>query len=90
MLPGNEIPHGIKDLLGLGNKISSVAFPLTLSHLKEIYNQVWGEKAIAKESPIEGGLREKRNHKASVELRADSKPLFILNRSGMKMGKINS
>lgn len=45
-----------------------------------------GEKAIAEKSPIAGSLREKRNSKASVELRAESKPLFILNRSGMKKG----
>ena len=90
MLPGNEIQGGIKDLPGLGNKTLSAAFPLTFSHLKEIYNQVWGKKAIAEKSPIECSLREKRNRRASVELRAESKPLFILKRSRMKNSEINS
>lgn len=74
MLPGHESQGGIKDLPVLGNEASSAAFPLTFSHLKEIYNQVWRGKAIAEKSPIEGGLREKRNSRASVNLRAESKP----------------
>lgn len=68
----------------------SAVFPLTFRLLKEIYNQVWGGKAIAEKSPIECSLREKRNSLESVELRAESKPLFILSRNGMRKGEINS
>lgn len=90
VLPESEIRNGIKDFIGLGNKILSAALLLTFSHMKEKYSQVWGKKTIAGKSPIEGSLREKRNSRASMELRAGSKPLSILNRSGMKKRGINS
>lgn len=45
VLPENEIQDGIKDFTGLGNKNSSAALPLTFSHLKEKYSQVWGDKS---------------------------------------------
>ena len=80
----------LKISLALGKKTLSATFPLTFSCLKEIYSHAWGEKAIAEESPIADSLREKRNSRESVELRAERKPLFILNRSGMRKNGINS
>lgn len=45
MLPENEIQDGTKDFIGLGNKTSSAALPLTFSHLKEKFSQVCGDKS---------------------------------------------
>lgn len=87
MLPGSETQRRIKDLPHVGDKTLSAAFPLLFE--RNVQPDIGG-KAIAEKSTIEGGLREKEYNGASVELRAESKPFFILNRSGMRQGEINS
>lgn len=86
---GMKFKMEFKISLALETKYCLQHFLLHLAVCKR-YTARYGEKAIAEKSPIAGSLREKRNSRPSVELRAESKPLFILNRIGMKKGGINS
>ena len=89
MLTGNAFRGEVKDLPVFGSKTSSAAFPLTISHLQGIYNQVWGKKQVHRrlQWKVAGGAREIADQ---CTLESPEQTSSILHRSRRKNSDINS